>query len=124
MSICATIGIPVIVNIPACIHEGFVLFKDYETNVTTYFLYYFIQYITEKLSGEGQPGTQKNLNTSIVGNIQLNLPSIKEQTAITQVLQLADKEILMLETKTDKLLEQKKGLMQILLTGRKRLTIK
>ncbi|TDE08179.1 restriction endonuclease subunit S [Dyadobacter psychrotolerans] len=123
MSICATIGIPVIVNIPACIHDGFVLFRNYERRLTTFFLYYFIQYISEKLSGEGQPGTQKNLNTSIVGNIRLLLPSIKEQVAITQVLQAADKEIQLLKTKTEKLREQKKGMMQLLLTGKKRLKL-
>jgi len=123
MSICATIGVPVIVNIPACIHDGFVLFREYEKNLTTFFLYYFIQYITEKLSGEGQPGTQKNLNTSIVGNIQLNLPKIEEQTAITSVLQSADKEIQILKTKLEKLKTQKKGLMQVLLTGKVRVKI-
>lgn len=123
MSICATIGVPVIVNIPACIHDGFVLFKNYEKKLATFFLFYFLQYITEKLDGEGQPGTQKNLNTSIVGNIQIAIPSLKEQTAIAQILQTADKEIQLLKTKTDKLKEQKKGLMQVLLTGKKRVKI-
>ncbi|MBK9582008.1 MAG: restriction endonuclease subunit S [Saprospiraceae bacterium] len=47
--------------------------------------------------------------------------SIDEQTAIAQVLQAADKEITLLRAKADKLREQKKGLMQILLTGKKRL---
>lgn len=50
-------------------------------------------------------------------------PSIEEQTAIAQVLQAADKEIQLLKAKTDKLREQKKGMMQVLLTGKKRLTI-
>jgi len=47
--------------------------------------------------------------------------SVKEQTAIAQVLQAADKEIQLLKAKTDKLREQKKGMMQVLLTGKKRL---
>lgn len=51
------------------------------------------------------------------------LPQTKEeQTAIAQVLQTADKEISLLKGKAEKLREQKKGLMQQLLTGKKRLT--
>jgi len=39
------------------------------------------------------------------------------------VLKGADKEIKLLKTKIEKLREQKKGLMQVLLTGKKRLSI-
>jgi type I restriction enzyme, S subunit len=47
--------------------------------------------------------------------------SIEEQTTIAQVLQAADKEISLLKAKAEKLREQKKGLMQVLLTGKIRL---
>lgn len=53
--------------------------------------------------------------------IKIKLPSFEEQTAIAQVLHAADKEIQLLKTKTEKLREQKKGMMQVLLTGKKRL---
>jgi type I restriction enzyme, S subunit len=53
--------------------------------------------------------------------IKIKLPSFEEQTAIAQVLQAADKEISLLKAKADKLREQKKGLMQELLTGKVRL---
>jgi type I restriction enzyme S subunit len=55
--------------------------------------------------------------------IKIKLPSYEEQTAIAQVLQAADKEISLLKAKADKLSEQKKGLMQVLLTGKVRLKI-
>lgn len=55
--------------------------------------------------------------------LQMSLPSIEEQTAIAQVLQTADKELQLLKNKLAQLKEQKKGLMQVLLTGRKRLKI-
>lgn len=48
---------------------------------------------------------------------------IKEQVAIAKVLQAVDKELQLLKVKTEKLKEQKKGLMQVLLTGKKRLKI-
>ncbi|HBX52378.1 MAG: hypothetical protein A2275_06095 [Bacteroidetes bacterium RIFOXYA12_FULL_35_11] len=59
-----------------------------------------------------------------IHNLSFIIPnSLKEQTAIAKVLQAADKEIQLLKTKTEKLKEQKKGLMQQLLTGKKRLTV-
>lgn len=55
--------------------------------------------------------------------VKIPYPSIEEQTAIAQVLQSADKEISLLKAKAEKLREQKKGLMQVLLTGKVRLKI-
>jgi len=55
--------------------------------------------------------------------IKIKLPSYEEQTAIAQVLQAADKEISLLKAKAEKLREQKRWLMQVLLTGRVRLKI-
>lgn len=55
--------------------------------------------------------------------LEMKLPAYEEQTAIAQVLQTADKEIQLLKAKTAKLCEQKKGMMQVLLTGKKRLKI-
>ncbi len=55
--------------------------------------------------------------------LEMKLPSFEEQTAIAQVLQAADTEIQLLKAKMGKLKEQKKGLMQVLLTGKKRLKI-
>jgi len=48
-------------------------------------------------------------------------PTKKEQSAIANVFQIADKEIDILREKLEKLKEQKNGLMQLLLTGKKRL---
>lgn len=54
--------------------------------------------------------------------VKVMLPQSKEeQIAIAKVLQAADKEITLLKAKAEKLRKQKKGLMQQLLTGKKRL---
>jgi type I restriction enzyme S subunit len=55
--------------------------------------------------------------------VKIPYPTIAEQTAIAQVLQAADKEISLLKAIAEKLREQKKGLMQLLLTGKVRLKI-
>lgn len=56
--------------------------------------------------------------------VKVMLPQTKEeQTAIAKVLQAADKEISLLKAKANRLREQKKGLMQVLLTGKKRIVL-
>lgn len=62
-----------------------------------------------------------NVTPSDFFSLKITVPSYEEQAAIAQVLQAADKEIQLLKAKSQKLKEQKKGLMQVLLTGKKRL---
>lgn len=62
-----------------------------------------------------------NVNTDDFFRLKIPFPPKEEQTAIAQVLQAADKEINLLKAKAEKLREQKKGMMQVLLTGKKRL---
>jgi len=64
-----------------------------------------------------------NVTPSDFFSLKITIPTLPEQSAIAQVLQAADKEIQLLKAKTEKLREQKKGLMQVLLTGKKRLLI-
>jgi type I restriction enzyme S subunit len=62
-----------------------------------------------------------NYNTFL--KLKTKIPSIVEQTAITKVLNTADKEIKAQENYLAQLQAQKKGLMQQLLTGQKRVKI-
>lgn len=66
---------------------------------------------------------KKRVHLSNFIELEIPLPSKEEQAAIAQVLQAADKEISLLNAKVEKLREQKKGLMQQLLTGKVRLKI-
>jgi type I restriction enzyme S subunit len=71
---------------------------------------------------EGSIDRRGGLRWDAFSKIKVQVPSLKEQIAIAQVVQAADKEITLLKTNLDKLKEQKRGLMQVLLTGKKRLT--
>ncbi len=82
MSICATIGIPAIVDMNACIHDGFVVFKDISEKLNKEYLYYFLQYSRRDFENKAQPGTQKNLNSNIVKQAIITLPSIEKQNEI------------------------------------------
>ncbi len=70
-----------------------------------------------------QGSTRYNLSKESFKKSQLLLPSYEEQQEIANILTLADKEIDLLRQKLAKLEEQKKGLMQVLLTGKIRLKI-
>ena len=53
--------------------------------------------------------------------LKIPYPNIEEQTAIADVLNSADKEIELANEKLASLQSQKRGLMQQLLTGKKRI---
>jgi type I restriction enzyme S subunit len=61
-----------------------------------------------------------NVTPSDFFSLKVTIPDFEEQTVIAQVLQTADKEIELLKTKLEQQKLQKKGLMQVLLTGKVR----
>lgn len=75
--------------------------------------------LRKKATGTSVYSVTKTTLESLV----FKLPPLNEQSSIAMALQAADKEIQLLKAKTEKLREQKKGLMQVLLTGKKRLII-
>jgi type I restriction enzyme S subunit len=116
MSICATVGKPLISKIRACIHDGFVLFKDLEKKEDINYFYYLLQSLSIKLASLKQVGTQGNLNAEIVSNIIVPIPPILEQYKIAEVLSTVDEAITLADEKIQKTEKLKKGLMQRLLT--------
>ena len=74
------------------------------------------QIITSGARGDGL----LNVNTDDFFKLKVPYLQFEEQTAIAQVLQTADKEIELLKTKLEHQKLQKKGLMQVLLTGKVR----
>ncbi len=87
------------------------------------FLYYILNRNVHYLSFDNGVG-QTNLKREEVLECPLLMPEKEEQTAIANLLQCADDELQLLKKKLEQLKEQKKGLMQVLLTGKKRLGIK
>ena len=119
MSICATVGRPVITEIDTCIHDGFVVFDDLKAN--RYFIYYALKFIEGDWSRHGQTGSQMNLNTGLIKGTEIPVPPDEEQIAIVSILSDMDSELSTLETRRDKAHQLKQGMMQELLTGRIRL---
>jgi len=120
MSICATVGLPVITKIDTCIHDGFVVFES--LRVDQMYLYYVLKSLEDTWRQHGQTGSQMNLNTGIINTATITVPTTQaEQTAIATVLSDLDAEIAALEARIAKARLVKQGMMQELLTGRIRL---
>ncbi|WP_309250831.1 restriction endonuclease subunit S [Methanosphaera stadtmanae] len=98
MSICATIGKPIITEIDTCIHDGFVGFSDL-TNINKEFLYYILKNLENKFISLSQTGSQANLNTNLINKTKINMPSIKEQKKIANFLTCIDQKIELMEKK-------------------------
>jgi len=119
MSICATVGRPIITKMNVCIHDGIVVFEKPKINKE--FLYYYLSSIEDQWIKKGQIGSQMNLNTTIIQNYQIPLPPLPEQTTIANALSDIDALIASLEKLIAKKRNIKQGAMQQLLTEKKRL---
>jgi type I restriction enzyme S subunit len=117
MSICATIGEPVVVEIDACIHDGFVVFDQFENSLDRQFLLHLLRKTAPEFKASGQTGTQANLNTGIGGGKIVCIPrSTTEQFRIAAVLDTVDEAIAKTEEVIAKLKQVHAGLLHDILT--------
>ncbi|HBK2910172.1 TPA: restriction endonuclease subunit S, partial [Escherichia coli] len=100
--------------------NAMVINTDNYSYVSKKFLFYTLNGSDLKylISGSGQPQITGNIKTHII-----NLPCIEEQQKIATVLSAADAEIYTLEKKLACLRDEKKALMQQLLTGKRRVKV-
>ncbi|WQU18803.1 restriction endonuclease subunit S [Helicobacter pylori] len=120
MSMCATIGKPIITKIDTCIHDGFVVFENPKIDLN--YLYYFLCYIEKEWLESGQQGSQVNLNVDLIKNKEVFYPKdLNEQIAIANILSGLDHYLYTLDTLILKKESVKKALSFELLSQRKRL---
>lgn len=84
------------------------------------FLFYVLEAsdLSYLISGSGQPQITGNIKTHVV-----RIPDIEEQQKIASILSSADREIELLQSKLSALKQEKKALMQQLLTGKRRVLV-
>ena len=115
MSICATVGKPIIVDMAACIHDGFVQLYDLQDTDTEY-LFYLLQFHEKNFEKRGQPGTQVNLNTTIVESELVFFPKFEQQQKIAKILTTVDNLIEKTQALIGKYTAIKQGMMADLFT--------
>ncbi|WP_187901810.1 restriction endonuclease subunit S [Helicobacter pylori] len=117
MSMCATIGKPIITKIDTCIHDGFVVFENPKIDLN--YLYYFICYIEKEWLESGQQGSQVNLNVDLIKNKEVFYPKdLNEQIAIANILSDVDNEITSLKNKKRQFENIKKALNHDLMSAK------
>ena len=115
-------GKPYILNIDGYIHDGWFVIRKFEKNIDVNFLIQILssELIQRQYKRLAAGGVVSNISSELVYAVKINLPSIPEQQKIATVLTNADKEIELLEQQLADLQQEKKALMQVLLTGKKR----
>ncbi|MGL2850333.1 restriction endonuclease subunit S [Helicobacter pylori] len=117
MSMCATIGKPIITKIDTCIHDGFVVFENPKIDLN--YLYYFLCYIEKEWLESGQQGSQVNLNVDLIKNKEVFCPKdLNEQAAIANILSDVDSEIISLKNKKRQFENVKKALNHDLMSAK------
>ncbi|EIO3939501.1 restriction endonuclease subunit S [Vibrio vulnificus] len=90
-------------------------------NMDTNFLCMYLESLDYKRYNSGS--AQPKINKAVCEKIPVVVPVLAEQQKIASVLTAADKEIELLEAKLAHLKEEKKALMQQLLTGKRRVKV-
>lgn len=104
-------------------HQRVYKISDF-SNCSGLFLYYYLMYFFGKQAiNNSVKACVDSLRLSTFTNMTIIHPPISEQTAIAEVLTAADREIELAKEKLERLRRQKRGLMQQLLTGKKRIKI-
>lgn len=111
----ATSGIPAISYIDATINQA-VLAIEFK-NQDKYFYYNYLMFNRNKIINKYTQGGQPNLSGTLIKALEVPNPSLPEQKAIADILATADQEIELLTKLLENKKHQKKGLMQLLLTG-------
>lgn len=106
------------------LHQRTYAIMDFDNErVLGKFIYYHIQYFKYYLLSQAVGSTVKSLRLPMFQKMPILLPPLKEQKAISSLLSNTDLETTLLEEKLGRLKQEKKSLMQQLLTGKRRVTI-
>jgi type I restriction enzyme S subunit len=116
-------GRPYIMKIDACIHDGWLAFKDIKADlIIVDYLYYLLssEVLQDIFRSVAAGSGVKNLKKESVSNIFVALPPPEEQQKITDIFSSIDEKISFNQKIKERLMMLKKGLMQDLLDGRVR----
>ena len=109
LSIAATVGKPLINYVKTGVHDGFLIFLNPSFDLE--YMYQWLEMFRPEWNKYGQPGSQVNLNSDLVKNQIIILPSEDEQKNISSFLKKFDHLITLHQRKLDKLKNMKKAML-------------
>lgn len=115
----ATVGECSINKLPMATNQGFKSFVCHGINYE--YLYYNMEKLKKVFKSKASGSTFLEISKKDVDNTKIKLPSLEEQEGIADILSTWDRSIESYGKLLEEKKERKKGLMQVLLTGEKRL---
>lgn len=112
----ATPGLPKIMKIEACVHDGWLVFSNYR-GVTRDFLYYKFIDIRRMLVNQANGSVFQNLKTDIVRDFNIKIPSIDVQNRIVNILSKLDEKIELNSAINKNLLQQSLYIFETLINS-------
>ncbi|MPX98126.1 restriction endonuclease subunit S, partial [Salinivibrio sp. VYel6] len=122
LSVRAPVGSVAISNHEACIGRGICAIEAKHDNDQE-FLYQWMLWYEPRWTNLSQGSTFESVNSADIKNLRIKLPGNDEQKAISKVLSVADRESELLMIRLSNLKQEKKALMQQLLTGKRRVNV-
>jgi type I restriction enzyme S subunit len=119
----ATIGYLAINETEVAINQGIISLIPKDANVDVTFFYYFLQKLRSLFENLAGGSTYKEISMSTFSNINVSLPSLSEQQKIAEILSTVDKKLEIERNEKAKLEKIKRGLMDLLLTGKIRVKV-
>lgn len=103
----------------------YVVFSLNEEKTNSDFFYNWMQSneAKQRIKNSTQGSVRDSVSFDALGSFSIMLPTLDEQVKIASALNIADKEILAMQSRLDLLKKEKKALMQQLLTGKRRVKV-
>ncbi len=111
-------GRPYILKTNGCIHDGWLVLRDYQNSLFIDFFYYMLisPVVQKQFRTKAQGSTVSNLNTDRVSNVNVSFPTIDEQQRIVEYLDKAFEYVDLLKDNSQKQLDEARKLFQAALT--------
>lgn len=122
LSVRAPVGTVALSKHKACIGRGIAAIKA-KLNFSQDFIYQWLLWFEPKWCSFSQGSTFESISSDDIKNLRIRVPSLEEQQKIAAVLSTADQETTALQQKLEALKQEKKALMQQLLTGKRRVLV-
>jgi type I restriction enzyme S subunit len=121
ITIAASVAETGILNFSACFPDSIIGFIADDKKCDAFYIEYILRYMKNVIQNQATASTQDNINLGTFERLELPLPSLHEQRAITEALSDVDAQIAALDALIAKKRDIKQGAMQQLLTGQQRL---
>ena len=107
-------GRPYILKTNGCIHDGWLVLRDYQKYLNIDFFYYVLssENVQRQFRIKAQGSTVSNLNTDRVASVTIPIPPLSEQQSIVDYLDSAFAKIDAMKANAEKRLNEAKALFQ------------